>query len=67
MTPIIKQLIDQATDDILGVQVLDQELFVRLIVQECANIADSTQDITAGCGYITQTIGSRIKEYFGVE
>ena len=47
----------------------DDELkkFAELIVEECAGIADIERDTSAGCGYVTQTTGQRIKKHFGVE
>ena len=45
----------------------DKEKFAQLIVQECAGIADIKRDTSAGCGYVTQTAGQRIKQHFGVE
>ena len=41
--------------------------FAELIVQECAEIADTERSNSVGCGYITKTNGMRIKEHFGVE
>ena len=41
--------------------------FARLIVGECAEIADTERSNSLGCGYITKTKGMRIKEHFGVE
>ena len=41
--------------------------FARLIVQECAEIADTERSNSVGCGYITKTNGMRIKEHFGIE
>ncbi len=43
------------------------EKFAQLIVQECAEIADTERPNSVGCGYITKTNGMRIKEHFGVE
>ena len=40
MNARLQQLADQATDDILGMPVLDPERFAELIVRECANIAN---------------------------
>jgi hypothetical protein len=40
--------------------------FAKLIVQECAEIADTERSNSVGCGYITKTNGMRIKEHFGV-
>jgi uncharacterized protein involved in copper resistance len=45
----------------------DIEKFARLIVQECAEIADTERSNSIGCGYITKTNGIRIKEHFGLE
>jgi hypothetical protein len=38
-----------------------------LIVRECAVIADTERPTSLGCGYITKTKGTLIKERFGVE
>ena len=45
----------------------DIEKFARLIVGECAMIADTERPNSLGCGYITKTNGMRIKEHFGLE
>ena len=45
----------------------DVEKFANLIVEECAEIADTERSNSVGCGYITKTNGMRIKEHFGVE
>jgi hypothetical protein len=49
------------------IEVFDKEKFVKLIVQECAQVADTERSNALGCGYITKTTGMRIKEHFGVE
>jgi hypothetical protein len=43
------------------------EKFAELLIRECAQIADIERDTLAGCGYVTQTTGQRIKKHFGVE
>jgi hypothetical protein len=43
------------------------EKFAELLIQECAQVADIERDTSAGCGYVTQTTGQRIKKHFGVE
>jgi hypothetical protein len=43
------------------------EKFADMIVTECADIADIKRDTSAGCGYVTQTTGQRIKKHFGVD
>jgi len=45
----------------------DIEKFAKLIVRECALIADTERSNSIGCGYITKTNGMKIKEHFGVE
>lgn len=44
-----------------------EQRFAELIVQECAEIADTERSNLVGCGYITKTNGMRIKEHFGVD
>ena len=48
-------------------QIVLIEKFAELIVQECAEIADTERPSSLGCGYITKTKGMLIREYFGVE
>ena len=73
MNERIKMLIEQATTRIDPIAHdgecwdFDKEKFAQLIVQECAGIADIKRDTSAGCGYVTQTAGQRIKQHFGVE
>jgi len=43
------------------------EKFAELLIQECAQLADIKRNTSAGCGYVTQTTGQRIKKHFGVE
>jgi len=48
-------------------QIVLLEKFAELIVQECAIIADTERPNSLGCGYITKTNGTLIKERLGVE
>lgn len=73
MNERIKQLADEARIKPMGSSwayrlsdEFEQE-FARLIVKECARIADTERSNSVGCGYITKTNGMRIKEHFGVE
>ena len=50
-----------------GLRDFDYRMFARLIVRECALIADTERSNSIGCGYITKTNGMRIKEHFGLE
>ena len=43
------------------------EKFAELLIRECAQVADIERDTSAGCGYVTQTTGQKIKKHFGVE
>ena len=43
------------------------EKFAKLIVRECAEIADTERPNSLGCGYITKTKSRLIREHFGVE
>jgi len=44
MSTIIKELKEQATEDILGVPILNAELFAELIIQTCINVCDKVED-----------------------
>jgi hypothetical protein len=71
MNERIKQLWDTAakleSDPSWEGQTKFMTKFAELIVQECAQVADTERSNTLGCGYITKTTGMRIKEHFGVE
>jgi len=71
MNEQIKQLWEEAAkttqSDSWEEQTKFMERFARLIVQECALIADTERSNSIGCGYITKTNSMRIKEHFGVE
>ena len=55
-----KELATQATDMILGVPVLDQKKFSKLIVKECADIASIN-------AHQYETPGTYVLKHFGVE
>ena len=61
MNNVIEQLKSQATEDIMGVPVLNAEMFAVLIVRECAKVANDDYNI----GFCP--VGDFIKEHFGVE
>jgi hypothetical protein len=61
-----KELAKQATDDILGVKVLDQKKFAELIVLECAEIAKhNVMNISTYAD--AEFVDKCIKEHFSVE
>jgi len=71
MNPQIKSILDKATDDVLGVSVVNHELFARLLVEECAKICFELQFSKEGPGeqaaYQRALCGSAIKENFGLQ
>jgi hypothetical protein len=63
MNQRIQELLQQATEDILGVPVVNHKKFAELIVRECI---DTVSDCSVE--YCTRPqIVSEIKEHFGVE
>jgi hypothetical protein len=70
MNEQVQKLLDKATDDIMGVPIVNQELFARLIVEECANICYELRFTTEGpsdnASYQRTLCGSAIKENFGL-
>jgi hypothetical protein len=72
MNERIRQLAEQAGFDDRGsnhtaYMNFDHEKFAELIVNECAEIADTERPNSLGCGYITKTKGRLICEHFGIE
>lgn len=65
MTDLLQQLKQQAgIQDNPDQEGLDQ--FAELIILECVKVADAEHDTSAGCGYITRSIGDDIIEHFGL-
>ena len=63
---MIQQLLQQATDDIMGVPVVDHTKFAELIVRECLDqlfVSDPNEDFDKGIAWSAK----QIKEHFGVE
>ena len=67
----IQKLLDQATHDVLGVKQVDQDLFARLLVEECANICFDLHFTSEGPGeqaaYQRALCGFAIRENFGLQ
>ena len=57
----IQELLQEATDNILGVSVVDQEKFAQLIVRECATYMNEFADNG------DQRNGNDLLKHFGVE
>jgi hypothetical protein len=70
MNDQIQKILNKATDDILGVPVVNQELFARLLIEECAKICYELRFTTEGPGeqaaYQRTLCGMSIKENFGL-
>jgi hypothetical protein len=61
----IDELITQATDDILGVKVLDKRMFAELIVRECMSVADLPKNPSGQWDHLESS--EVIAKHFGVE
>ena len=63
MNERIRELLDQSTDNILGMPIVNQEKFAELIVQECINQVEVfNARMDAGPRHIVEAI----KQHFGV-
>ena len=71
MNAQIQTILDKATEDIMGVPVVNQELFARLLIEECATICFELRFTTEGPGeiaaYQRTLCGTAIKENFGLQ
>jgi len=71
MNPQIQEIISKATKDVLGVPVVNQELFARLLIEECATICFELQFTSEGpsegAAYQRTLCGTSIKENFGLQ
>ena len=71
MNQQIQVILDKATDDILGVPVVDQERFARLLIEECATICFelqfSKEGPSDGAAYQRALCGGAIRENFGLQ
>lgn len=70
MNPQIQRILDQSTEDILGVPVVNHEMFATLLIQECADICFNLQFTPEGpsdsAEYQRTLCGMSIKENFGL-
>ena len=66
----IQKLLDRATENILGVPVVNQEIFARLLIEECVTICYELRFTNEGPGeqaaYQRTLCGTAIKENFGL-
>jgi len=70
MNPQIQEILDRSTNDISGVPVVNQELFARLLIEECSKICDELKFIKDGpaheVAYQRALCSMAIKENFGL-
>ena len=70
MNAQIKEILVKSTDDIMGVPVVDQAKFARLLIEECAKICDELKFVKEGpshdVAYQRALCSSAIKENFGL-
>jgi hypothetical protein len=64
MNQRIKEFALEATDDIMGVKILNQKKFAELIVWECVDLSLGSSHRDDDMGAI---IADKIKQHFGVE
>ena len=62
MNEIIKNLKEQATEDIMGVPVLDADLFAELVVKECIETIGTFENTTSH-----EEQMNMLRNHFGVE
>ena len=61
MNERINELAKQATEDIMGVKILNKDRFAELIVQECAQLASEPTSLPY------DSYSEKIKKHFGFE
>jgi len=71
MNPQIQEILNKSIEDIMGVPVVNQELFARLLVTECAKICDELKFVKDGpsheVAYQRALCGQAIMENFGLK
>jgi hypothetical protein len=71
MNAQIQEILNKSTEDIMGVPVVNQELFARLLIEECATICFELQFTSEGpsegAAYQRTLCGTAIKENFGLQ
>jgi hypothetical protein len=71
MNPQIQEILNKSTDDIMGVPIVDQERFARLLIEECAKICDELKFVKDGpsheVAYQRALCSQAIMENFGLK
>jgi hypothetical protein len=65
----IKELAEQATDNILGVKILDDAKFAEFIIKECVNVVEGGSFLhdQAPTAIFAKECSAAIKRHFGVK
>ena len=70
MNPQIQEILTKSTDDIMGVPIVDQARFARLLIEECAKICDELKFVknvpAHEVAYQRALCSMAIKENFGL-
>ena len=68
MNKLIQELLQQSTDNVLGVPVVDQKKFAELIVRECCLALWTEECHTSDLAFDeVKRNATRIKEHFGID
>ena len=71
MNPQIQEILNKSIEDIMGVAIVNQELFARLLVGECAKICDELKFVKEGpsheVAYQRTLCSQAIMENFGLK
>jgi hypothetical protein len=66
----IDRLVEQATEDIMGIKTVNTHLFARLLVEECAKICEELKFTHEGVGeqaaYQRALCALSLKEHYGL-
>ena len=70
MNKQIQEILVKSTDNVMGISIVDQEKFARLLIEECAKICEELRFSTEGPGeqaaYQRMLCSTSIKENFGL-
>ena len=66
---IVKKLIKQATEDVLGVKVVDQQLYAELVVKECTDVINNGRFLhdEAPTAVFAKECTAAINRHFGLD
>ena len=67
MNQRLQELLQQSTEDILGVPIVNQKKFAELIVRECVKVVDETMTENQEMNIGLVMASAQIVAHFGVE